>query len=252
MNRMLRTAVLLLLAAFASGAVAAADTQRLRTVQYQQVAAESYVALARRALEESVSGSSTDVQVEPTGSYRDLRLPAGRLELRIRTPRGASRSRAMIWVDAFVDGRLRVSRPVGFIVHKWERVLVARERLAAKTALDERQFELRTTDVAGVEGSAVNDVGLLAGKRLRRELRPGAVLSLNDLQNQPLVRSGASISIYARVGRVLIKSAAIAERDAFAGDVIDARVPGTRETLRVRVTANNTAWISENENTSVF
>ena len=214
----------------------------------QQIAADSYVSLARGALAHTLSGQEGDVEIAPVGAYREMRVPAGGLEMVARPARNALRSRAIIWVDVFVDGHLRASRPVTFALHCWLPALVAKERLAAKTVPDVQRFEMRTADVAALSGTPVRDTNLLVGKRLRREVRADAVMSVEDLEDLPPVQRGGRIAIYARVGRIVVKSAAIAERDGFAGDVISARLPATGERVKVRVTGDNTAWISEHEN----
>jgi len=158
----------------------------------------------------------------------------------------------IVWIDVFVSGRLRASRAVGFVLHSWDQVLVTKESLAARTVLDEGQFALRQADTASLASGAIKDASALEGKRLRRALPAGAVVSLRDLQDIPAVQKGDRIAVFARVGRVLVKSVAVAQHDAFAGDVIDARLPASGERVQVRVTGSNTAWISENETTSVF
>ena len=229
--------------------LAAGTASRAHEAAYQRVAAESYIAAARAALANS---ADEGLEIESSGAYRDVLVPVGALEMRPRVPRGVPRPRSVVWVDMMVDGRLRASLPVGFTLHRWERVLVAKERLPAKAVLDAEQFEHRTVDVAAVNGGAVREAGMLAGKRLRREIAAGAAISTSDLQDIPAVLSGEKIAVYARIGRVVVRTAAVAEHDAFAGDVIDARLPGTGESVHVRVSGNNTAWVSSNENTNRF
>jgi flagella basal body P-ring formation protein FlgA len=225
---------------------------RASASEYQSIAAASYLSVARVALSGSLANREPNVQIELAGTYQDLRVPVGHVDLQARAPGAPSRSRAVVWIDVFVAGRLCASRPVSFALHSWNRVLVAKERLAARTVLDKGQFELRQADTALLTGAAITDVKSLAGKRLRRALPAGAVVSLRDLQDVPTVQKGDKLAVYARVGHVVVKSAAVAQRDAFTGDVIDARVPASGERLHVRVTGSNTAWISENETTRVF
>jgi flagella basal body P-ring formation protein FlgA len=232
--------------------LAASGVQAAPAAEYQRVAASQYVAAARLALEESLSARSVAVEVEPDGTHRDLRVLAGGVELRTRVPHGAPGSRAVVWVDVVIDGRLRASERVVFGLRRWERVLVAKEAVAAGTPLVEQQFELRMADVARIGDAAMKDIAALAGKRSRRALNAGAVLDIRDLQDVPAVQAGERIAVYARSGRVVVRTTAVAQRDAFTGDVIEARLPNTGEHLRAHVTGNHTAWISENETTIAF
>ena len=225
---------------------------RANAADYQRLAADSYVSVAHEALRALLGGREKNVEIELVGTYQELRVPVGHVDLRARAPGAAPRSRAIVWIDVLVAGRLCASRPVSFVLHAWDQVLVTKESLAARTVLDPEQFELRQVDIASIAGPVLRDAKSVEGKRLRRALPAGAAVSAHDLQDVPAVQKGDRIAVYARIGRVVVKSAAVAQRDAFAGDVIDARVPASGERLHVRVTGSNTAWIKEDEATSVF
>lgn len=223
-----------------------------KAAAYQELPAERYVSLARAALQKWLSSSRGALEIRSSETFHDLRVPAGDLEVHTRLPLGEIRSHAVVWVDVFVAGRLRISRPVHFRVRRWDRVLVARERVRAKSTADAQKFEPQTVDVAGASGTPITDASLLAGKRLRRELAAGAIVSTHDLEDIPVVRQGERIDVYARVGRVVVRTAATAERDGYAGERILARIRRSGERLNVRVTGDNTAWVGEHGNSTPF
>lgn len=217
----------------------------------QHIAAERYVSLAGKALSQ-VLGNDGAVVITPIGAYHALTVPAGAVELRARVPSVILRSRMLAWIDVQVDGRLRVPVPVKFEVRNFRPALVTTRRVQAKAALLAEQVELRRVDVAVLGGEAVADPGLLAGKRLRRDLAAEAVVTADVLEERPPIELGERIDVYARVGRVVVRTVGIAEQDGFVGSRIGVKVVKSGRRLQAWIAPDKRVWVNEDVNSKIL
>lgn len=139
-----------------------------------EVPGESIADAARKELLAALSRSGLRAQVELTQSPRDVRVPGGRLDFRVRAAAGwrsaaasaatdpvvASSGAALfakrqsVWVDLWVDDRFVRTVPVGFEVSVFAPGYVAAQDLAAGQTVDlshrdERQLIVRDVEWSG-------------------------------------------------------------------------------------------------------
>jgi flagella basal body P-ring formation protein FlgA len=231
---MIRALATLLL--FSSG-VAAASTPRL--------SADEYCSFAKRELLRALADREGTVTATLAGRYADVDLPADHSRLTARFNAGQVRPRMLVWVDVSVDGRVRRTVPVSFEVSWLRSVLVSNEILPAKLELSAERVALREVNAAGAHGEPLTELAQLQGKRMRREIGAGAVLSAADVEDKPPVEAGEQIDVYATVGRVRVRTVGIAQRDGFNGDRIGVRVSDGKQSLQVRVIGENEARVVE-------
>jgi flagella basal body P-ring formation protein FlgA len=233
--------------AAASGPAASAARAEVASIAVpQRVAAQAYVSAAREALAAELSERDGRFELETRGRYRDL---AFEVEAPVRLTARVANTHALpslvVWMELEAGGRIVQRVPVRFAVRWLKPALVAKRGLDAKAALAAELFELREVDVSRVHGGAVvASPAQLEGKRLRRDLAANAVLALADVEDRPPVEAGERIQVRAYVGRVTVQTTAIAERDGFVGARIAARVPGAEVRLRVEVTGENQARVT--------
>ncbi len=158
-----------------------------------------------------------DEEVRVLGVGLPAPVPEGEVELVPRLPRGPLPSPATLWVDVRVDGE-REARG-------WVRAEIVRARPVVVLARDVRRGEVLSADdlevrpAAGGGRRGLADPRLVLGKRLRRTLRAGAVLTERDVETVPVVERGDLVRLVARVGAVTattlgraVEAAGIGER----------------------------------------
>jgi len=144
-------------------------------------------------------------------------VPEGEVDLVPRLPRGPVPSPATVWVDVRVDG-VRKGRG-------WVRVEILRARPVVVLARDVRRGEVLSADDVEVKPASpggrpgLADPRAVLGKRLRRTLRAGAVLTERDVETVPVVERGDLVRLVARVGAITattlgraVEAAGIGER----------------------------------------
>lgn len=208
------------------------------------VTTAAYVDFAQAALLESLRSREGRVELTTRGDYRDVALASGGdLKLRARVANADATPNVVVWVDIVVANRIVRHLPVHFRVSRFLPALVAKRRLPARSGLETDMFEQREMNVARVRGGAVTSLAQLRGKRLRRELAADDVLPLAAIEERPPVEVGERIQIVAHIGRVTVQTTAIAQRDGFTGQRIDARLLDGSTTLSVEVVGEDRARV---------
>ena len=180
----------------------------------REIGRERLVRAALEALEARLGG---DEEVRVLGVGLPEPVPEGEVELVPRLPRGSVPSPATVWVDVRVDG-VRKGRG-------WVRVEILRARPVVVLTRDVRRGQVLTADDVEVRPapaggrSGLADPRAVLGKRVRRTLRAGAVLTERDVETVPVVERGDLVRLVARVGAITattlgraVEAAGIGER----------------------------------------
>jgi flagellar basal body P-ring formation protein FlgA len=81
----------------------------------------------------------------------------------------------------------------------------------------------------------LRDVAFPAGKRTKRFLPQGTVLSGGMLEPLPAVRGGSAVTVIVRGGSIRLTASGIARQDGWVGDMIDVQRTHSHERVRARV-----------------
>jgi flagella basal body P-ring formation protein FlgA len=206
-----------------------------------------YTRAAKLALDTKLQKAGERITTELYGEYRDVMIPKGTLTLRTQVDTSNIRLNMKAWVQVVVDGQLYTSIPVAFKVKWLQQALALKQLTEAKTLLTEDMLTSIETNRAETAGTLVTDLSELRGKRLRHEMEAGAVLRLEDLEEKPLVISGSEVTVFAQVGSVVVQTKAIAERDGFRGQLINAHTSNTQEKLIVEVIGEGRTIVGSNK-----
>jgi flagellar basal body P-ring formation protein FlgA len=209
----------------------------------QTLPAAALVEQARTQLLAALAPRDGRFVLQPLTEPRALALPAGRPQLTARAPQQIG-PRMKVWLDVAVDGRHYVSVPVTFAVTWLRPALILTRAQPAKAVLGADAVALGEVDAAPAGGAVVQESRQLVGKRLRRGLNEGAVLRETDLEERPAIAAGAGVDVFTAVGRVVVQTKAIAERDGFVGQSIAARTLQTNESLMIEVIGEDRAIVS--------
>jgi flagella basal body P-ring formation protein FlgA len=99
-------------------------------------------------------------------------------------------------------------------------ILVLRRALARRSPVAPDDVELQTRRLPGIESAFINDLGSLAGRRLRRALPAGTPLTAEELVPDVLVRRGQQVTLLASSGSIEIRAQGHALTEGGASDRI--------------------------------
>lgn len=119
------------------------------------------------------------------------------------------------------------------------RALVARARAAIErgATLDADSLTVVEDDVHDVPLAYLPTAEELVGRRVRRAVAPGELLTLALAEVPPAVQSGDPVTIAVTVGRVHATTVGVASGSGRVGDIVRVQRPGQRALLAARVLA---------------
>lgn len=206
--------------------VAAAAAQSPQDLQAIVQAATSAVSAAVR----QVAPDSTRLHIEVSPPDPRLRLPActGALQARLAASQPAQ-ERQLVTVSCPVGARWQVNLAVR--VTSEQAVLVARRPLARGAPFSAADFSASQSMQAGIAADKVRPADRLAGRRLRRAIAAGTVLTTDMLEPDLSVRRGQQVVLLARGELLDIRSSGIALQDGRPGDRVRVQNPASQRVV---------------------
>lgn len=210
--------------------------------------ADEYIGWARERLQERWSTKNGRFELKPISEYRPIMIPVGACSVVARFDGDAVRRTTKVWLDIAVDSQHYTTVVVAFDVRWLHPALVLKQRGSARQKLSAAMVTSTEANISLTNGAVVEDMQQLIGKRLRHDVEAGVPLAAGDVEVKPTIESGDAVQVYAKVGRVMVQSRAIAQRDGNTGQKIDVKNTKTNEQLTVEVIGENRAIVSENQN----
>jgi flagella basal body P-ring formation protein FlgA len=153
-------------------------------------------------------------------------------------------------LEARLDPAARAGRPARFVltaggVRQGTAVatveIEARHARAARAIERDETFAPAAVDVVhgtlpGVAFKRLPTAADVVGLTARRAIAPGEPLTAAVLDVPPVVRSGDEVTVTVALGRVEVRSVAIASGSGYEGDVIRVLSRGSRRPVRARIT----------------
>ena len=211
---------------------ASADSARLDGGEMARIAGDFLSAEVRSRHPEltrvEVNAIGRAPRVHVTG---DVLLP--RLPDNLRLTR-----RVCVWVDVMQGGKRVESVPLWFALRTYRTALVTLHPLRPKQPLlpgDVVQQEHAVT----VSDDALSEVAAVAGNRVKRYLRAGAVLHARDMEALPAVLSDQPVAVHLVSGSFDIETTGVAEEEGRLGEMIRVRNPSSGTSYHATVTSIN-------------
>lgn len=155
---------------------------------------------------------------------------------------GLPARRMTVWLDVVSHGRVVRAVPVEIEVHAWAAAWQATADLRpAATAVNEGHLtkawvDMTTIDVAPWRGE-------LDGRRLRKPLLAGQVLTVAHLERVTAVTRGQRVDVKASSGELQIDAQAQALQDGQVGDLVQVRVSRSAAAVTGRVVGSGTVEV---------
>lgn len=167
--------------------------------------------------------SSGRFEIQPLGS-----LAGDRLAFTVRSWSGAQSQQA---------------GQIGMTVERLVSVTRAHRDMPRDLALNEDDLETASQWLSPTEALQVAPRASIVGRTVTRSLKQGDVIRARDVQRETLVKRGDMAIIRCLVGGVAISLQAEARAEGGAGDTIEFRKTGERETFLATITGKNEAVV---------
>lgn len=157
-------------------------------------------------------------------------------------PEPGSRTSGAVRFLLFADGgadRPRRAGRVSATVHVAAPHARARTALGPHVPVGEADVVVSLTDIGRVPFEPLPTASDVIGRRLRRPVADGAVITRAVVEIPALVRSGGAVVTVARVDGIEVRGQAVAAQDGGLGDLVIVVNPDSRKRLRGRVVAES-------------
>lgn len=245
---------LMLMTLISQGAQGAATT--LRTMQ--TVPASALDQAAQACLREAAGFSDPALQADKAGfghaalqltrlsSLADVTLPAGEAQVQAR-PIGSGRgSVRAVALTISCDGRIARRLTVNYRARLEVEAPVATRALRAGETLTPACWTLQRHDIAALTAGPLPP-SKLEGRRVRRAVRAGALLTADNTEPIPLVSKGGLVRVTFRAGAITLTCEGIARADAAAGQITVITNPSSGQTFEAVVTGPGQAEMALQE-----
>jgi flagella basal body P-ring formation protein FlgA len=203
---------------------------------------------------ERIRSAARDFAWSQHGRNPALVVEAGALDTRLQLPAcpaalatalaPGSRELGPVTVSVRCPGPKPWTVYVPVRVQQFIEVLVAARPLARGEEIRAQDVSLVRQEVSMVSGGYLTDPAELAGKRLKRPLAPGALLSPQALESPPVVRRGQSVTILARNNGFEVRMAGEALNDAAPGEPVRVRNLHTKKVVEGTVLRTGTVQVA--------
>jgi len=226
----------------------------------QSLYGEEVVDVATRELQAWLNKRSQRAEVTAGGIPRDITLPIGRVELKVRPlPESSALAKRMsVWVDAWVNKRYVRTIPISFEISAWGPRYIATHDLISGTSLEPSNVVLREVEISGLSPKQMylpmgeknsNDVlspavnlsdastnfTTFTNFRLRRSISAGEALTRNHLEPKPSVSRGDWVTLRSNEGLVDLESRVEVLQDGKNGQTIRVKLSNANSPILAKV-----------------
>lgn len=224
MNRTPHALTLLLLLCLALTGVAVASNRAWQT----------HESIRSAAVDAALRGAPEGLRADADAPDPRLKLPAcpQPLAADLTAARGSS---ARVTAEVRCPGATpwRLFLPVRLTLER--PVLVATRALARDTVLAPADVRLAPLPSGALGSGVLFDVEGAVGRRLRRPVDAGQVLTINQLMAATVVRRGQQVMLEAEAPGYVVRMAGVAQRDGALGDIIEVQNVNSGRTVQAVV-----------------
>ncbi len=202
----------------------------------------SIQASAERHLHELLGQNNGALHITADALDSRLRLAACAAPLEVFLPSGANiGSRVTTGVRCTQGAAWTIYLPV--TVESEAPALILNKALARNAAVTSQDIEVKVLRSPGLGTTNLKNATELAGKRLKRDLPSGTVLSAAMFQPEVLIRRGQQVTLVALISGIEVRTQAVALSDGSASARIRVKNLNSAKVVEGTVDSNNTVRV---------
>ncbi|MCD6320203.1 MAG: flagellar basal body P-ring formation protein FlgA [Candidatus Desulfofervidaceae bacterium] len=199
--------------------------------------------IARRCILERVPWKK-GVQIEQIKAQSDLTLPPGHLSFQCLSPsQGNFIGSYSLPIVFFVDGNSVAKTWVIAKVKARVPVVVVAHPLMRGNVIGEKDVKVERREFLSIPAGIFSDVREVVGKKARRTMRVGEVVTQRMIEEVPLIKRGDRVAIVAESPVLKVVAAGQAKENGCKGELIKVINLGSRKVIYARVVDANTVKV---------
>lgn len=119
-------------------------------------------------------------------------------------------------------------------IHVFDSVYISTKKVNQYENFSAENVERKWLEITNDE-TAIRSEKEIIGKRANRYISEGKIITLNIIENMPIIKSGQQITIISRVNSVVISATGIAKEDGRKGEIISIENSASGAKLKGRV-----------------
>lgn len=216
----------------------------LPALAVQKVRAEKVIKAAQAELEKNLLWPDREIRVK--SRLTDRNFPDGRVEFKAGPIKMKKiGGNAVVLVTAYLNGRKYTAFTVLFDVRVYEQALVTSRAVKPGEAIAAGDLKLQRTDISALESLPYQNLHDIVGKRAGRYLQAGVILTVDVLENIPLVLKNKTVKVIIADGSIMIETTGKALQDGYIGDLIPVKLLESQMVLSGRVTGDGIVEVWE-------
>ena len=169
---------------------------------------------------------SAEFSVKYVGDTREVSIPRGIVSYKYKLPDSVIQKRIPVWMDLYVNTKHYQSIPLWFNASIMADVIVANTRISAGQKLTENLTDLHKKDISLYKNRHIK-LKDLNNLRIKRDVRPGEVLTEALIEQLPPVFKGQTVKVISKQNNVTILVEGFALEDGKLGDKVRVQRTGS-------------------------
>jgi len=150
------------------------------------------------------------------------------------------RGNVLLPVEVFANDRVEHTFMVAVKVRTFGQVLIATDRVEKNENGEALAATEETVETTTLPSDVIARFDALKGRRAKRIINQGAILTDNMFERTPIVNQGSPVTLIVKTNSVVVKAKAIARQDGAQGDIVLVQKAGSSNKLRARVVDEHT------------
>lgn len=198
----------------------------------------------RSFVQQQIGAADQRFRIKEVRIEEPVVLPQGRLTTRVTGPKNSDWI-GLIPLNVFlkVDGEAEKRLSATVSIERLTRVVVARRPLGRYKPIDEDDIEVKHLDAAGLPSDCITRPEMVIGKRTRRPLDSGSVLTEDLIEYPPLVKYGDRVRIIAETAGLRISAFGQVKQKGAQGELIQVVNLDSNKAIQARVVDAHTVKI---------
>ncbi|SDZ73833.1 flagella basal body P-ring formation protein FlgA [Desulfuromusa kysingii] len=169
--------------------------------------------------EQSLSLPQVDLHFKSVKLPEPYRVPAGRISHEVIPAKPGMIGSRRVTLMTRVDGQIISNQSIRVELEAMAEVAIATSSLRRGEILDAGNFELQYQDISKLKDPifAAEDI---IGKRLKRSIRLGEPLQINQVEFPPVIKRGERVTIQVQSMGLMLSAAGEAKQDGSTGEAI--------------------------------
>lgn len=221
-------------------------TSSLISVESITITGEEITRKTKEYLLSKLSKPESEIIIESDRPPMDKLLPANGGNIRWEISQidaNKDRGNVQLVVRISINEKQYLKMPVFFTIRTYEDIVIANKKINRHDVLSMDGLVIKRMETTKLEGVTFDDIEDLIGKRSIRPILPNIPITIEMIDNPPLIKKGDFIKVSVQSGNLHVVTKGVAKEDGYVGKVIRIRNIDSNKELYGKVEDSTTVKI---------